>query len=229
MSRFQKIEELLRQNPSSKIHAFRSGGGLRVIRIDDGPKLLGYGEHPYLDVAIEHLIQDVEAGHRNYQDVYGGAETHYLTGSSTPNDDLDLFILRGNNFDINCQQNMFIFDSQPSVDMRVHPDIEQLVRKHNASVKWKTREGEFYDFYESSPSPYQYGYRRGEILVSTEKIANNSGLKWWRHIDVKFTSTNIESLLQNVSACITQASKDPVMPYELLESTKRLLEEQNAL
>lgn len=92
------LEQALRDG--CKVHAFRSGGGLRVIRITtkDG-QLKGYGEHPQVEDALSHANEDFLAGGRPYQEVYGGSKPNYLTGSSEPTSPLDDWLLHGHTFD----------------------------------------------------------------------------------------------------------------------------------
>jgi hypothetical protein len=92
----EKIDEALEQGLS--LRGFRSGGGLRVVRLEEHNSLKGYGEHPNLEEALRHLNEDYAAGGREYSDVYGPIHPHYLTGSSTPTSELDAHILGGNKF-----------------------------------------------------------------------------------------------------------------------------------
>jgi hypothetical protein len=48
--KYRNLEKAL--NDGAKIHIFRSGGGLRVIRVEKKGKLISYGEHPYLSGGI---------------------------------------------------------------------------------------------------------------------------------------------------------------------------------
>ena len=48
------IEKALKEN--CKIHGFSSGGGLRVIRIEKGDLLRGYGEHPHLEELMAKIV-----------------------------------------------------------------------------------------------------------------------------------------------------------------------------
>lgn len=41
-----------------RLHAFRSGGGLRVVRLEYGQKLRGYGEHYDIGTALCHCAED---------------------------------------------------------------------------------------------------------------------------------------------------------------------------
>ena len=81
----------------SKLHGFRSGGGLRVLSME-GP-FKGYGEHPHIADAMRILAEDLDAGGRAYADVYGPVHVHYLTGASEPADLLDARMLRGDTID----------------------------------------------------------------------------------------------------------------------------------
>lgn len=97
------MEAILRNG--HRLHAFLSGGGLRVVRIERVKSrqrrgdLAGYGEHPYLEQALNHAAEDHAAGGRPYLDVYGGKHPHYLTGSCTPSSQLDAHVRRGASFD----------------------------------------------------------------------------------------------------------------------------------
>ena len=93
------IEASLREG--GKLHAFLSGGGLRVVRVDQGSQALGYGEHPYVEDALTHLAEDIKAGCRPYNETYGdkGCYTSYLTGATTPDSALDTWVRGGSTFD----------------------------------------------------------------------------------------------------------------------------------
>jgi hypothetical protein len=97
MNTMAVLEKALRAG--NTMHAFRSGGGLRVIRIEKGQRgaLKGYGEHPGVDEALQHAAEDYEAGHRDYSKVYSskGLYPHYLTGSSSSETELDAWIRQG--------------------------------------------------------------------------------------------------------------------------------------
>lgn len=106
------------------MHAFMSGGGLRVIRLEKTRhgKLTGYGEHPYVDEALRHAAEDFAAGGRPYSEVYGtcdwdnpekskkGIYDMYLTGASTPEGQLDTWIRRGSTFDCRFTDGQFEAD-----------------------------------------------------------------------------------------------------------------------
>jgi hypothetical protein len=96
------------------IHAFLSGGGLRVIRVEKERHgtLLGYGEHPSVSEALKHAAEDFVAGGRPYADVYGdnGKYPHYLTGSPTPDSELDSWLRHGNTFDARAEGQEFVVE-----------------------------------------------------------------------------------------------------------------------
>jgi hypothetical protein len=101
------IEAALRRG--AKIHAFLSGGGLRVVRVeDDLGRLIGYGEHPYIGEALQHCDDDIAAGGRDYYEVYGKLHPHYLTGDSTPNSPLDAWVRKGSTFDVIAGEGGFV-------------------------------------------------------------------------------------------------------------------------
>ena len=68
---FKGIDKALRNN--LEVDIFRSGGGLRVVRIEDYKKLKGYGEHPNLKDALRKSS-------KNYLKK-PQFNIHYLTGS----------------------------------------------------------------------------------------------------------------------------------------------------
>jgi len=72
------------------LRAFLSGGGLRVIRIEDGHNgpLKGYGEHPNLKPALRRASKDYLSGGKPYECVY-------LTGTTQTEDNLDLWVKVG--------------------------------------------------------------------------------------------------------------------------------------
>lgn len=85
------------------LRGFRSGGGLRIINIEDsGGKLKGYGEHPDVMTAIEHALDAYQEGGRSYKEQYGegGLYAHYMTGSAKASCPLDSWLLRGHSFEL---------------------------------------------------------------------------------------------------------------------------------
>lgn len=97
--KYRNLEKAL--NDGAKIHIFRSGGGLRVIRVEKKGKLISYGEHPYLSGALSHVDKDFGL---SYNDQYLGKNAkhdHYYTGAyPIPSDALDNYVFYTASLDI---------------------------------------------------------------------------------------------------------------------------------
>lgn len=94
---YPNIDKALRDG--CRVRGFRSGGGLRVIRVEDAAgQLKGYGEHPNVLEALTHADEDYAAGKRPYEEVYGKLYLHYLTGTTEVDSMLDGVLLRGGKF-----------------------------------------------------------------------------------------------------------------------------------
>lgn len=75
--------------------AFSSGAGLRVVRLENrAKKLVGYGEHPYIEHALRYAAEDY-ARQRRKPTV---ERPYYLTGSTSCVSHLDLWVRRGSQF-----------------------------------------------------------------------------------------------------------------------------------
>lgn len=133
----QGISTALQQG--CKLQAFLSGGGLRVIRLEKGNKLKGYGEHPFVNDALAYADADFLAGGRKYSDVYGKKVPHYLTGSSTPSDVLDLWIRQGRTFDAWWEKGEFVFELQGYQDAKAPPDLYEKVERGGGVEYWENR------------------------------------------------------------------------------------------
>jgi hypothetical protein len=124
-----------------KLHAFLSGGGLRVVRIEKNGTLKGYGEHPHIEEALAHADEDYAAGGRKYKDVYGEDKihTHYLTGSSTTSSTLDSWVHQGRTFDV-WQENESVVVQLQGYKQLEHPeDLEKKVLKDGKSRQFEQR------------------------------------------------------------------------------------------
>lgn len=125
----------------STIQGFSLYGGLRVIRIEQGNLLRGYGENPSIDIAILHADEDFLAGGRNYKNVYGEIEHRTKTVSSQEaTSQLDEWILQGNTFDSYKTVNGMIAVELKGWKEQVVPiKIEEQIRKHNMPFLWSDR------------------------------------------------------------------------------------------
>jgi len=123
-----------------KLHAFLSGGGLRVVRIEKNGILKGYGEHPHINEALAHTDEDYATGGRKYKDVYGenGIYPHYLTGSSKSNSKLDAWILKGRTFDAWQEGEDVVLQLQGYEQLEC-PEIEKKVLKDLKTRRFKHR------------------------------------------------------------------------------------------
>ena len=85
----------------ANLHCFRSGGGLRVARLEIEQELVGYGEHPNLLTALSHVGEDFKDGGLEYSEKYGenGKHTHYLTGTHDTDSWADGILLQGGTLD----------------------------------------------------------------------------------------------------------------------------------
>lgn len=125
----------------AKLHAFLSGGGLRVVRVEKGDKLLGYGEHPYVGTSLMHLAEDLRAGSRPYSETYGseGCYTSYLTGSSKPDSPLDAWVRKGSTFDAFVDGDEIVFELHGYEHQEIPEDIKQRVRLTKETVTFEAR------------------------------------------------------------------------------------------
>lgn len=174
-----KIEAALRDG--GRLHAFRSGGGLRVIRIEQGERggqLVGYGEHPNVGDAFRILADDLAAGARMYADVYGPIETHYLTGSSSPDGRLDAWLLQGATFDAMAADGGFVFELRGLED---HKTPEDIVARARAGETVRYTDETRGVVYETKP----YRFPNGDIGSTTsavhvpEGMSNHRAWMWY--------------------------------------------------
>lgn len=139
------IEEALGRG--GRLHAFLSGGGLRVVSIKRDGKEMAYGEHPTIAEALRIAGDDFKAGGRPYSEVYGKIETHYLTGQSEPDGPLDAWIRNGSTWDayyidgIVGDGGSFIAELH-GLEMHKTPDwVLKRVREQRESVRWTDERG----------------------------------------------------------------------------------------
>jgi hypothetical protein len=123
-----------------KLHAFLSGGGLRVVRLETThAELKGYGEHPQIEDALSHCNEDYLAGKRPYDEVYGGLKPCYLTGSSTPTGQLDAWLLKGSTFDAWQDGDVVAFRLAGYADVNTPDEICNRVRATGTPETWTNR------------------------------------------------------------------------------------------
>lgn len=147
MSYFSIIDRALRSG--ARLHAFRSGGGLRVVRLEKSGELVGYGEHPQVEDALSHTAEDFEAGGRPYEEVYGGAKPHYLTGSLTPSSPLDTWLLKGSTFDAFVEGDDVVVEMHGYEHTTAPDDVKEKAK--TGPVQWRDKRGNGYHL-----EPFQF-------------------------------------------------------------------------
>ena len=167
--KYSRIDKKLKEGYS--LHAFRSGGGLRVLSLKkDNQKF--YAESCDLYDALRILEDDIKAGGRKYKDVYGKIESDYLTGSVHFGDDLDNWICAGYPFDVKCEDDLIVIDISTKEDARVPESISKRVYK-GESIYWKITG--FKRMFKSTPVRYANDEIEG---CSTISIPSRSGAQY---------------------------------------------------
>jgi hypothetical protein len=123
-----------------KMHAFLSGGGLRVVRIDKDKTEMGYGESPNIEEALAYLEEDCLAGGRDYHKVYGKIHPHYLTGSCSTTSNLDAWIRQGRTFDC-WQEGEEIVLQLHGINFFEFPEWIYEAIKKRPVINWKDKRG----------------------------------------------------------------------------------------
>lgn len=186
-----RIEPALKEG-GGRLHAFLSGGGLRVVRVDDG-KIDAYGEHPTLDEAFRILVDDYEAGGRPYGDVYGKVEDHYLTGQSQPVNELDAWVRRGSTFDATYADGRFQFEMRGFGEFHTPQDTVERCTA-GETIEWTTGRGVTY---RCSPSRFP----NGEKCCSTQAVKIPPNMAHHRVWMWRSKRTGWGNTLQEAIAC----------------------------
>jgi len=193
------IERSLREG--CRVHAFRSGGGLRVVRIERDGELKGYGEHPQVEDALSHADEDFLAGGRKYGDVYGVTKPHYWTGSSTPTSQLDQWLLSGHTFDVWREGDDVVFQLKGWVDVITPEEIIEKVKRTGKSEVWENR-GYTYRIYRDTLGGQLCTVRevisgprepKGDVRSSMyEATKTGRGRYFWDALDSAFDADEVE-------------------------------------
>lgn len=155
------------------IHGFRSGGGLRVIRLEKDGELKGYGEHINVDEAMVVADEDFLEGHRDYKDVYGKIRPHYLTGSGDSSSQLDAWLLQGHTFDAyRTESGMIAVELKGWKHNEIPKNIEEQIRRHNKHFLWTDRGYTFESWSDTFPN--------GEIAIATNVLSAPEGMELGR-------------------------------------------------
>jgi len=189
------------------IHAFLSGGGLRVIRIEKkrNGKLLGYGEHPEVDEALRHVAEDFAAGGRPYNKVYGpkGLYAHPRTGSSETTSDLDAWIRQGRTFDIRSEGDQLIVELR-GFDEFTTPDSAHE-RALNGDVVLTENRG--YTYETKRDSEFGGGVTTS-VIKSPGKKRNGTGADpWMWHIVKTGRAANLSEAFEQAFKAESEEEK----------------------
>lgn len=148
------------------LHAFSSGGGLCVVSITRGRKSVGYGEHPHFEDALRILEDDVGAGCRPYESVYGPIEPHYLTGASQATSNVDVLLRKGNSFDCFSRDGLIVCVLEEYQHTHAPGDVFTWVMNHGRPKLWDARGFRF--------RSYPSGLPNGDRSVATECLSRDA-------------------------------------------------------
>jgi len=197
MDNTNRINDVLARAFGAGLHfyAFRSGGGLRVLSLgkEEKSQEAGYGEAANVLDALQYLCDDYEAGRRPYNEVYGGSQPHYLTGSSSPDSDLDKWILKGAT--VRAKQND---DATITVELRGWEHIEfpdDIIKAVIADGKPRPYINRSYEFL-VKPYTFPGNGEAGVIcpLVGGRKPPNNSNPTMWESTKTGSGSTFFDAV-----------------------------------
>jgi len=164
-----------------------------VVRIEKNGKLIGYGEHPYVEEALRHADEDTAAGGRKYDEVYGKLYDHYLTGSVAPSSKLDAWVIQGRTFDVTYEDEHYVARMSASEEVRTPEAVVQRVLATGAPETC-TVQGRVLETTRSR-------FPNGEPCVST-RLVEGSG--WFQ----KTTRTGLGSTI--MEALLAGLLADPV-------------------
>jgi hypothetical protein len=129
------IEASLKEG--AKLRIFRSGGGLRVARVERARTLIGYGEGPVVEEALDYAAEELKARRSVNRDFL------YLTGSSTPSSELDTHFLRGGKLKARYQGGWYFVAISCVGDDRIPEWLEARLRE-GETVRWCSPRGFIY-------------------------------------------------------------------------------------
>lgn len=183
----QALSTIQRHLFDANLHAFLSGGGLRVIRVEKDGKLIGYGEHPSVIDALIHTAEDLEAGGRPYNEAYGpeGCYTSYLTGSSTPDSPLDAWVRKGSTFDAFIDVDEAVVVLKGHHQMHLPKEIQERVIKTGKKEYYEERGWKF----SVKPFTFPGNGEKGVSIVTLRKPEDRPNAKSHRATFYPVTKT----------------------------------------
>lgn len=192
------LEKALREG--CRLHGFSSGGGLRVIRLEQEGNLRGYGEHPNVEDALSHANEDFLAGGREYKEVYGKSKPHYLTGSENVTSPLDGWLIQGRTIDSYIQGEEVVVELRGLTQTEIPEDVIERVNATGRGVIWTNREYT----YETVPDRFPSGRPCISTKIIKEPVKSGSDA-WSYHIVKRGKGNNFfEALGKAVEAQETE-------------------------
>lgn len=206
------------------MHAFRSGTGLQVVRIEKvkglerrGP-LKGYGEHPHVSEALRHAADDFVAGKRPYSKVYGtfdmshpqggeeGLYPMYLTGTHESTGRLDTWCKNGT-FDAWRRDGKVEVILKGWKQHEIPANVRTLVMDCGETIVWSDDRG---CSFQSSPTTWPGEKGHG---CSTKPLSRPEGMKehrvWiWRTTQTGSGDTFTDALNEAFEAKVEEADED---------------------
>jgi hypothetical protein len=197
MPDFPAIHKTLQEG--GRMHAFLSGGGLRVIRIEKDQDLIGYGESPNIEEALSYLEEDCSAGGRNYREVYGKIHPHYLTGSCSSTSTLDDWIRQGHTFNCWYEGEDLVFKLY-GINFFKFPEWVFEAIKKRPVIHWKDNRGFIIRFrkdwsFQGSISAKAVKAPKGrkiEDYNSWHFSKTGRGLDFWKAMLTAFEASEVE-------------------------------------
>lgn len=186
----------------AKLHGFRSGGGLRVFRVERSGGLLGYGEHTHAQSALAHLDLWLEKQPSDYKEFYGDKFPHYLTGSQeTGGCSLDQWLLQGHDVDAHQEGGDVVVELHGWKHANTPQDV---LERLDATGQPQTWEGRGYRYLTSSSR-----FPNGEPCRSTKitfvpdgkphhrgfdypVVKAGRGENFWAALDAAFEAEGVE-------------------------------------
>ena len=193
MTKASTIETALRSG--AKLHAFMSGGGLRVTRLERDGHLVGYGEAPEIEESLRHVVEDFEAGGRPYREVYGKIHEHYLTGQSKPSSPLDAWIRQGQTFDAWADGDTIVVALRGYVHHEAPPGFDARVMA-GETLEWESRGYT----YESSPSRFPNGEPCRSTRVVSGPDKGGADPWMWEATRTGSAATFVDAVAQALTA-----------------------------
>lgn len=192
---YSNLEKYLKENSDAYLHAFRSGSGLRVLRVDkpNSKKAIFYGEGPDLDYALNMLIDNVNG--KKQSEV-----RQYLTGSfADESDKLDFRLAQGESFDIKFIDGYFNMKIDFYVRRNTPKQIREKVLQTMQPVTFEMYNHEF------QCSPYMFA---DNSYGTSTKCLTDDRFDWHIKTGHSVDSLTFEGVLKQMVIELTVLEKE---------------------